>query len=701
MADAQYAIDIAANMNGGAETLAQLDEISANLLGGGKNADFFQQAMAQVSRELAGAEAAAHKANSALGEGNTQYAQLEKAALKAAVAAEKAAQKNGGVVPPDFAAKANAANLALSLQAVALRKLEGEAKKANDAETKLSNTQKNLETLNGHVNKSLAGSAESYEKLRFGLSSVGGSLGQVASNALAPLQGFSKLSAEFGAGKATALAAAGAFAIVAVAIVAISVAAVAGVVKIAAWAIGLSDSARSAQLSREALEAMHPELLALHAEIDDITGVTGLSSAAIAGIAKQLHGAKVAAADMPAALRAAALAEAALGNGGAQAFIDQIKEGKASVSALAAETQAKLGGVVAKQLLGLDAQSARFSSNIAGLFGGLKIEPVLSGLQTLVALFDKSEVAGKAVKFLFESIFQPLINHAEQAAFVVEAFYLGALIGGVKLYIALKPALKVVSELFGFKDSSLASTLDAAKKAGEFLAPVFAILAGGFLLVAGAVTGFIALLFALPVALIAIPVALVKAFDALNTTVISALTGAVDFVRGIDWGGLGASIIAGIVGGITSGAASVINAMGNVMHGALDSAKHVLGIASPSKEADALMANFTSTAARSADDGADEVQRSMAAAVAPPDDEALKQAALSGDVGAVAAAQGGGQAPAQAAQSGGGGGGNFAGAVFNFYGVEGADDAERRFEEVITRITEGDAASLGTIGATA
>lgn len=692
-ADAQYAIDVAATMVGGNETLAELDALTKQLLGGGRDADFFQDAMARVGKELESAAAAANVANAALKKGEEEYNALERAALQVSKAADKAALANDGVMPPEAVAFVKAGVAALEEQRVKLKGLEDAAKAAGAEETRLSKTQDNLNTLNGHVNKTLAGQAESYEKLRFGLSSIGGKLGQTAGNLLAPLQGFSKLSSEMGASKAAALAGAAGFAAIAAALVVVSIAAVAATVKVAGWAIGLADSYRSATLTQMALEQMHPELQALSTDFILVSNATGLHTDALEGLALQLKKAHVAASDMPAALRAAAVAEAALGQGGAQTFIDQINEGKKSVSALAAETQAKLGGIVSKQLLGLDAQTERFHDNIAGVFGGLNIEPALNGLHTLVAMFDQNTAAGRALKFLFNSIFQPLIDHAQDAAYTVEAFYLGALIGGVKLYIALKPVIKTLSSLFGFHDTSLTDVLTAAKKAGELIAPVFAVLAIG---VAGLVAGVTAIgaLIGTAIALIVAPIGLAIAGVLGLIDVFSRVW---DVVSKLDFSSIGSNIISGLVAGLTPG--PLLDAIGNVVGGAIDHAKKLLGIASPSKVfaeiGDNTVAGFTGAV----EAGNDNAQAAISGMVDPAPAQA--SANDNGAYAAPRAAPAGAAAAGSSAPAGGAKGGSsidLSGSTFVFNGVKDAEDAEAMFREMLTTVLEGDAAQLGATG---
>lgn len=397
--------------------------------------------------------------------------------------------------------------------------------------------------MSSQVNASLAGQAESTEKLRGALASVPGAAGKLGASLLGPVQGFQKLSAEMGASNAAMLLGVTAAVAVAIAIVAVGVAALAAATKVAAWAIGLADANRNVALSQEAVNALHPEIAALSGSYAALTDETGQSAVKLNDLAKQLLAAKVSAEDMPAALRAAATAETALaGQGGASKFLEDIKAGKVAVGELAAETQAKFGGIVAKQLMGLDAQSARLKKNVGEIFGGLNIDPVLEGLRTLVDLFDKNTAAGQAIKFIFESVFQPIINQAQNAAYVVEAFALGFLIGLTKLYIAVKPAIKAVSEFLGFKDTSLSDTLDVAKVAGELIAPVFVGIVGIFGLLAVAVGLAIAPFVALSIAAYALIGAVVAVGVAVLGGFMSAWQAVKDFFATLDLGQIGADM---------------------------------------------------------------------------------------------------------------------------------------------------------------
>lgn len=782
-ASAKYVIDIAANLDG-EETATELDALTADLMGAGKSAEFFQQAIKSVSTDLRAAQQAAEQANGALAEGEEHYRQLEKAADKAAKAAERAAIKNGGVIPDDEAAKANAAKGALDGYTATLKTLEDAAQAANDEEKSLSNTLDGVKKISGHVDKSISGQAESYEKLGSALGSVGGPLGTLGQSVVRPLQGFSTLSASIGSARAAAVLGVVGFAAMTAAVLALTAAVVVGAVKVGIWAVELADSKRSADLAREGIEAMNPGVKALHGEIDTLAKNTGVAVPELDSIAKSLIGAGVSADRMKSSLKTAALAQAALGAEGASQYLaleqaatdaqkavddaakksggtvdkeltEKLTAARAAADDFAFNAQSKLGGVVARQMQGIGAQTSRLTSNFNGLFSGLNIDPVLAGMAKIVDLFDENSVAGKALKTLFEGVFQPLIDNAEDAATVLEAFYLGFLIGATKVYIAIKPAIKAISEFFGFDDSSLLDLLGLAKDAGTIVAYVVAGLAAalGVGLVAaigGVTTVFGPLIAAIylggkalgllwdaakavigyltntSLSQIATDIAsgFVSAFTAIPSMLLgvfmSAVSAVLNYLGTIDLASIGTNIMLGMVRGVTAGVGAVVSAVKNAMSSAISAAKSVLGIASPSKVfedevGDQTVAGYTNAL----DDGATEVADSTEAMLAPapawlsgaPANDALKQAQLSGDVNAVNALQmqtspsdsgAGGGAGAGGGSSGGGepgkGGGPYVdlrGAQLTFQGVKDAPSTIGEFGDMLTEALEGDASKLG------
>ncbi len=647
MPGAQYVIDIAARMPAGEQTAAQLDEITRGLADSGKGAEHFQQAIVQASASLDAARATTTRVSAALAEAQAQYKQLQRSAIEASKAAEKEARK--GAVSEETAKRAHDANAAVNAYVHTLESLEKVSAAAAKEERHLAQSFGNVKKLSSHVDKSLAGQSEALGKLAGGLGAVGGPLGGLGQRLVNPIKGFSELSQTMGAGNAQALLLAAGAAAAAAAIALVTVAVVAGVAAITAWAVKLADASRAQKLTQEAAEALNPALVEQRGTFAALSKETGIATSELNGLHENLTAAGVAAGDMAPALRAAALAEAALGKGGSAKFIAQIKEGKQSVSELAAETQTKLGGIVARQMLGLDATSNRLKKSIGETFGGLDIEPLLRGLSRLVDLFDQNTAAGQAMKTLFEAVFQPLINNAEKAALVIEAFAIGFLIGLTKVYIAIKPTIKAISELFGFDDTALVDLLTSAKGAGEIVAYVFtglAVAAGAvlaaFAAAAANVVGFIAAIIGLPAAIAAAVAAVFEFTAALTVKLVRA-------VVDIPWGQIGGDMMRGLASGITGAAGVVVDAVKSAVGNAVKSAKSALGIASPSKVFASL-----------------------------------------GEYTGEGYAEGGGGSSASV---------NLAGATFIFNGVQGAEDSERRFEELLTRAIEGDAAKLGAMGA--
>lgn len=769
-ANAEYVIDIAAKLQGD-ETLAQLDQMSAELMGAGKDAEFFQQAIQTVTKQLDQAKAAAAAANGALADGSAKYRGLEQAAAQASKKVERLALK-GDVLSRDYleAAAASAkATQAVNDQAVALEKLEGDAAAAAKQQEHLTQTLAGVNKLNGHVNKSLAGQAEQFEKFGSALGAVGGPLGTLGQGLVRPIQGFSKLSASIGTARAAAVLGVVGFAALAAAALALAAAFVVATVKVAAWAVGLADANRDAELATEAFNDMNPALAGL--DFAGLSKQTGQSSADLRALAKTLQGAGVTADRMGASLKAAALAETALGKGASQEYVAleqaatdaqkavdeaakksggvvskeltaKLADARAAADKFASTSTTKLGGVVARQMRGLGAQSHQLESNISDIFSGLKIDSVLAGMSKLVALFDKNTTAGKALQFLFEKVFQPIIDQAENAATVVEAFYLGVLIGATKLYITLKPLIKTISDLFGFDDDTFTSLLGIAKDAGV----VFAYVMAGVVAVVG--VGLVAALVAaasmfapLALAVYAAGKALgylwdaakavyeylantsltqiasdiVSGFLSVFTAIPSMLLGyfmqagaaVLNYLTGIDLSGVGMNIMLGMVRGITAGIGAVVNAVKGAMSSAIGAAKSVLGIASPSKVFGEIGGFTTEGYTAAVEDGTQDAQDAMTTMLAVPtaandNAKALEQAQLAGDADTVARLQaqsspadaGAPQAPAVAAAGGAGAPGVH---IENLYlAGRKAEPAEvEQVADALTEILEGRAAQLG------
>lgn len=726
MADAQFVIDVTTQMTGAEQTTAQMSKLVAQMGNAGVDAVTFQDAVVQVSSALDRAQASAASVNEALAQGAAQYRELEKAASVAAKAQDKQAAM--GVVRPEVAAAALAANQALEAHALELRKLEQAAAGAKANEDKLGLSLTNIRKLSAETAKAQATAAAQVKqdaadkkkaqddaeraaraeeqgfdrrlkKFRAGMAGVGGPVGALGATVASSVDDFKDLEESIGTSGAQLAVFASTAAIAVMAVAAVTAAVIAATIAIAAWAVGLADSNRNMKLQQEAAEAMHPELIALRDTIASLTRETGAHADELSQYAVQLKDAKVKAEDLPAALRAVALAEAALGQGGANDLINDFKAGKVAVGELARETQSKLGGIVAKQMIGLNAQTQRLKDNIAGTFGNLNIDPVLTGFSKIVALFDQTTASGQAMQLLFDSVFQPLINQVDKAATVVEAFVLGFLIGMVKLYIAVKPAIKAISEFFGWSSPELTDTLNAAKKAGEYIAPVFVVLAGVFgafvvaAIAVATVLGVMGAALAAPAAaVIALGAAIagfvvyagaqIGAFAArfdLLTPIQNAWAAVRNFFAGISLADVGTAIVMGLASGITAAAGLPLAAIGNVVSGVIGAAHDLLKINSPSKVFAEIGGSTAEGFAKGVDDGAPDAQAAMIELAEPP---AQAPAAQSSSKGGTGSSRGGTTI-------------TFAAGAIQLIGVKDAEHGVSMLKEAITQLLEDDALSLG------
>jgi hypothetical protein len=600
----QYDIDVAARVAGGNESVDTLLELSDRLVGAGQAATSFDRAIADTRSALERAASASGVAANALAEGESRYAQMERAAVRAAQAVERAGQKMSGAVPADLMQKARAAEAALRGEAATLDVLRAKAAGAAVEQTRLGEALKRLDAgarAQSRLGRSTGNMGETMEKLGGVLSRFGGPLGSLGSRAAGGAGAVAKLGTALGG------AVAGAVAFVAVVgLVAVGLAVAAA--RTAQWAIGLADAARSSGLHVEALEQSSDALVGLGDALPGVQSATGLATDHLADLAKQLAAAKVSAEDMPAALRAAATAEAALGKGGAAKFIADLEAGKATVGEFADEVDRKFGTIVARKLLGLDAQTERFKRNLSATFGGLDIEPLLAGLSRLVELFDQNTAMGQILKAVFEGVFQPIIDGVTTAIYMVEAFAIGAAITGLRVYIAFKPAIRAIKDLFGMPDSALPDALEVAQFAGETLTGIFIGMAAVLGLLAApviaAAAGFYMLL-----------EAGARAWDGMKASAQSS----VDWLRSISLADIAADLIDGLATGITNTGDRVVGAIKGVVGNAIAAAKDLLGIASDSKVFAAIGGHTVGGFEHEVERSTPRVRSALESMVEPPD----------------------------------------------------------------------------------
>lgn len=646
MADSRYVIEVAAEMSGH-ETLGELDALADKLAIGGKRSDDFQRAIKRLSTDLEAAKVVSGEAASALAAGADQYRTLERESLRASKALEKA--QASGRFDPRAARAAYEASTALDKYAVTLKGLEDASAKASAKQSELSSQLAKANKLGAHADARFSATNQRLEKLQAAFGRIPGPIGAMGSKLVGTAKSANELKGVLPAAQLATVALGAAAAIAVVAVIALAAALVYGAVSATKYAVAQADAARQAALSREAFAALSAETAAGVSAFNAIALETGLADAELVALTKSLRDAEVSAADMPKALRAAALAERALGKGGAGEFVARIREGELAVEDFAQTAEAAFGGIVAEQIRGVDAQLTRAGKSWSKLFAGINIDPFLDALAVLTGMLEKGHPLADAFGGAIKSVLDPIGPLALKAAYAIEAFALGFAIELTKMYIAVKPALAWLGELFGF-DAKGQGALDFLASLGKAFAYVAVVITGAM----AAFSVLIAGVLAIPAMLAALPFTIYA---------------------------VGKAITDGLVEGITSVVPRLIAAVSSAVTAAIDTAKSLLGIASPSKVFAEIGGYTAEGFAGGVDSGAGEAQGSMAALVSP---EAPAQAAAQGVAQAQGAAGGGGPSKSF----------DFQGATFVFHGVANAETAKERFADMLTRILEDDAASL-------
>jgi hypothetical protein len=537
----QYLIDMAARLTGGEASVATLAELGDHMLKAGATAADFERAIKTTSEALEQSAAATKLANDAVAEGEQSYRQAEIAADKAARAVEKLGAT--GKSWDDMTSKQVAATIkateaadALKAEAVALDALKAKAGAVASQHASLTAGLKNVKGAAEQAAKAQAAASGSgkVNEIAEGLGKLGGPAGAAGQKIFGLATGFKKLSASIGS--------AGPYVAIGVAIIAIASAAAIATVAVLNWSIGLADANRTQGLLLDGIARTSEGGAELAATIDNLGTMVPSTREELMGMAKTLADTGLRGKELSTALEATAIKAAKL----------------------------KFGPDFAAQMLSLDFQSKRLKENFASTFGGLKIDRLLEGLQTLVALFDSGTESGKALKFLFESLFQPLIDGTADAIPAVERLFLQAEILALKAFIAIKPYREEIAAV------------------------------GKNLLIAAAVIGGIL------AGAIAILVASLGALAAAFGYVVSEV---------VEFGKL---IVTGLADGITGGGAAVIDALTDVVNGAINKAKSLLGIASPSKVFEGLGGFTAEGFASGVDSGASDAQAALEAMVAPP-----------------------------------------------------------------------------------
>jgi hypothetical protein len=318
---------------------------------------------------------------------------------------------------------------------------------------------------------------------------------------------------------------------------------------------------------------------------------------------------------------------------------------------LAEEAKGGAAGLAAtaKLALSLDNQSKKLKENIGKIFsvGAGPLERFLEGLGKMGALFEEGSVTANAIKVLFGSFFDPMLDGITKLIPRFVTMFIQFEILVMKAMIAIKPWGSTI--------------LDVAKVVGVLalvvgvgLAVAIGVVVAGIALMAVGIGIAIALVTAIIAAFVYFAVVTYQA----GASLIDGIGAAFEWLKGLSLSEIGTQLIDGLVAGLMSAGPKVLSAITGIAKGAITAAKTALGIASPSKVFAEIGMHTAAGMEQGVDGGADAVQGSMEAIVEPP------------------AVSGGGGAPAASAGASGGIAGGAGGNVYNITinGASGDDD---------------------------
>ena len=287
----------------------------------------------------------------------------------------------------------------------------------------------------------------------------------------------------------------------------------------------------------------------------------------------------------------------------------------------------------------------RGTAGFKKIFSGLNIKPLLGELSKVADLFDEGSASANAIKTVFNSLFQPIVDGITAVVPMVVAGFIQFEIMALKALIAIKP--------FGSTILTVAKVLGViALIITGVVVVAIGVLAAG---VAAMAVGFGVLIAIVGAVILALGWIVMKVVE-VGAAIVGGFGPALEWLKGLSLTGIGTAMIDGLIAGITGAAGGVLKAMTGAVGGAIDGAKSLLGIASPSKVFAEIGTQTGAGMVEGVEGSAGDVQGSLESMVAPPD------AASGGAGGATGAAKAGG-------------GTSLAGATFNFYGVKGAEDA--------------------------
>jgi len=347
------------------------------------------------------------------------------------------------------------------------------------------------------------------------------------------------------------------------------------------------------------------------AAIDRASDSTNIGRSTLQGYARSLSRAGLRGDALTESVEAMGIAAMVQGDRGANRFRALAMNARltgGSVSDLAARYRDELGPLARRTMLSLDNQTTKFNKNLERLFGGLNTEPMLSALDEVGNLLSQSNEAGKALKSLFEALFQPIVDEVGEASPMITAFFEGMVIGALVAGIGIMRLRNQLDAVFpGFLGDA-----NAAKIATFAGIAAFAIFIGTILLAVVAVG-----LLALALFLVLLPfILIIGAIGLLAAGIILMIEGFIHAMGAI--ADFVSDMIDGIVNAITGETPRVEAAFNQLAEKGAKGFSDALGIASPSRVFAEFGRNITEGAVSGVEAGAGDLENATANLVDEP-----------------------------------------------------------------------------------
>ncbi len=251
--------------------------------------------------------------------------------------------------------------------------------------------------------------------------------------------------------------------------------------------------------------------------------------------------------------------------------------------------------------------SAQLSKNFNKMFSGLKVKPVIGAFEKIVNLFDESTATSKAIKSVFNSMFQPLLDGITDFVPKMITAFIKFEILVLKGLIAIKPyggVFQAIGLGLLIFVGVVALVVAAVVVAGVAMAAAFALL--------------IALPFIIQANFKSMSDGISAAIGGAMDWVTGKVNGVIDFLKNLSLSSIGTNIIKGLADGLLLGGPQVLAAITGVVGGAIDGAKKLLKINSPSLVFAEIGESTGEGMVKGVDNTAGDVQGSMESMISPP-----------------------------------------------------------------------------------